>query len=52
MRRYYYLFFLAGILAHPTFFPPSFRSLVRRLVAHTNTKTGDLRPEATALKAA
>ena len=24
------LFFLAGILAHPTFFPPSFRSLVRR----------------------
>ena len=46
------LFFLAGILAQPTFFPPSFRSLVRRHSSHTNTKTGDLHPEATALKAA
>ena len=36
----------------PHLFPPSFRSLVRRHSSHTNTKTGDLHPEATALKAA
>ena len=48
------LFFLVefSLTNTPPFFSPSFRSLVRRHSSHTNTKTGDLHPEATALKAA